>query len=80
MFTEVIPADDAKHIDVSKIQTLKREKYEIRLIIWETKEVPLTNGDSVDIYVRVTFDPTGWAEDEVVKCTDTHLHSTDGRG
>jgi hypothetical protein len=30
------------------------------------------DGDNVDIYVRVTFDPTGWSEDEVEKKTDTH--------
>ena len=50
------------------------------MVIWETKDVPLTNGDSVDIFVKCTLDPTGWSEDEVTKETDTHMASKDGNG
>lgn len=50
------------------------------MVVWETKNIPLTDGDSVDIFVKCTFDPTGWSEDEVTKMTDTHMHSKDGRG
>jgi hypothetical protein len=31
------------------------EAYEVRLIIWETREVPLVDGDSVDIYVKAVY-------------------------
>jgi len=50
------------------------------LIIWETRDIPLADGTKTDIFVKVTFDPTGWSEDEVTKETDTHMASTDGRG
>ena len=57
-----------------------KDEYEIRLIIWETRDVPLINGDSVDIYVKVLFDPTGWSGNPVQKQTDIHYGSKDGRG
>ena len=62
------------------MQVIKKESYEIRLIIWETRYVPLVDGTSVDIFVKVNFDPTGWSEDEVEKKTDTHLFSKTGWG
>lgn len=72
--------DDARKIPVSKMKTIKEETYEIRIVIWETKEIPLTDGDSVDIFIRCTFDPTGWSSDEVTLSTDTHMNSKDGNG
>ncbi len=49
-------------------------------MIWETRFVPLVDGDNVDIWVRVNFDPTGWSEDEVEKRTDVHNGSMTGWG
>jgi hypothetical protein len=40
----------------------------------------LVNGESVDIFVKVVFDPTGWAGNQIEKKTDTHYASKDGRG
>lgn len=62
------------------MQTIKKEIYEIRLIVWETRDVPLIDGDKVDIFVRVIFDPTGKPEDEVEKKTDIHKGSKTGWG
>jgi len=62
------------------MNVIKKDKYEIRLIVWETREVPLVDGDKVDIFVRVIFDPTGWPEDEVEKKTDVHSNSKTGWG
>ena len=62
------------------MKNVTTEKFEIRLIIWETREVPLVDGDDVDIYVRVVFDPTGWSDDEVEKKTDVHKDSKTGWG
>ena len=42
--------------------------------------MPLVDGDKVDIWVSVIFDPTGRPEDEVKKRTDTHLGSKTGWG
>lgn len=80
MWTEIITVDDSRKIPVSKIKSVKEETYEIRIIIWETREVPLTNGDSVDIFIKCTFDPTGWSKDEITLETDTHMNSKDGHG
>lgn len=62
MWVECYSVEEARKIPVQKMQQITREKYEIRLIVWETRDVPLVDGDNVDIYVRVNFDPTGWAE------------------
>lgn len=32
----------------------------MRVVIWDVREVPLVDGDSVDIFVKAVFDPTGW--------------------
>lgn len=64
-----------------RLHEVTKEEYEIRLIIWETRDVPLVdNFKSVDILVRVFFDPDGWTGNEIVKETDTHFTSKDGRG
>ena len=62
------------------MKVVKEETYEIRIVIWETREIPLVDGDSVDIFVRCTFDPTGWSKDEVALNPDTHMSSKDGHG
>ena len=40
----------------------------------------MIDGDSVDIFVKVCYDPTGWPEDEVEKRTDVHKNSKSGWG
>ena len=50
------------------------------MIVWETRQVPLVDGDKVDIWVRVIYDPTGWSADEVEKRTDVHYGSKTGWG
>lgn len=80
MFTEILTAEDARKIEPSKIKTVSKKKYEIRLVIWEAREIPLVDNGAVDIYIKCTFDPTGWSQDEVVKQTDTHMNSKDGMG
>ena len=80
LWTEVIEFSEATKVPIAKINQIKREVFEIRLIIWETRYVALTDGDSVDIFVKVTFDPTGWPDDEVLKQTDVHKNSKTGWG
>lgn len=65
---------------MSRLQVQNKEEYEIRLIIWETRDIPLVNGESVDIFCKVSFDPTGWAGNDIEKTTDVHYGSKDGRG
>lgn len=80
MWVEVLTFEEARRIPMDKLKSQIKEEYEIRLIIWETKEVPLINGDTVDIFLKVTFDPSGWSKDIVEKQTDTHYGSNDGFG
>jgi hypothetical protein len=80
MFTEILTIQDAAKIPMSKIENVHKETYEIRIVIWETRDIPRVNGDSVDIFLKCTFDPTGWSDDEVTKETDTHMSSKDGHG
>lgn len=80
MFTEILTAEDSRKFPFSKIKTIHRENYEIRIVIWETRDIPLVDGGSVDIFVKCTLDPTGWSEDEITKETDTHAGSKDGMG
>lgn len=80
MWTEIFTEAEARKIPVSKMKQQTKQIYEIRVVIWETRNIPLVGGEKVDIFLRVTFDPTGWSEDEVTKTTDTHMNSKDGRG
>ena len=61
MFTEVLTVEESRVISQSKIRTVAKQVYEIRLIIWETRDVPLGNKDSLSLLVKCTFDPTGWS-------------------
>lgn len=80
LWTEIFPEDQARKMPFSKIKTETSQVYEIRVVIWETRDVPLVDGGKVDIFIKCTFDPTGWVEDEVTKETDTHRNSKDGHG
>jgi hypothetical protein len=52
----------------------------VRLIIWETREVPLVDGDSVDIYLKAIFSQDSLNSHPVTKQTDIHYACKDGRG
>mmetsp|Transcript_3157 Transcript_3157/g.3062 ORF Transcript_3157/g.3062 Transcript_3157/m.3062 type:complete len:246 (+) Transcript_3157:1660-2397(+) len=80
MWVEVLTLDQARKLPLANLSLQSSEEYEIRLIIWETRDVPLVNGETVNIFMRVLFDPTGWSSEEVTKETDTHYASRDGRG
>lgn len=80
MFVETFTEEDSRKIEIAKMKPLSKQNYEIRLIIWEAREVPLIDNGAVDITVRVTYDPTGNPADEIVKNTDVHMNSKDGIG
>ena len=80
MWAEIYDEDAARRIEGQKMQTIKAETFELRLVVWETRDVPLVDGDNVDIWIRVTYDPTGRPEDEVEKRTDVHHNSKTGWG
>lgn len=37
---------------MTKLQVQAKDEFEIRLIVWETRDVPLVNGGSVDIFIK----------------------------
>lgn len=80
MFVETFTEEDSRKIDSAKMKPVSKQTYEIRVVIWETREIPLIDNGQVDIIVRCTFDPTGDPEDEVIKNTDVHMASKDGVG
>lgn len=55
------------------------ENYEIRLIFWETREVPCIDGNKSDIYFNAIYYPDGLSSVPTVKNTDVHYGCTDGR-
>lgn len=79
MWVEVLSQEEARKTPMARLQQERKDEYEIRLIIWETRDVPILSGKSVDIFVKVQFDPTGWSGGQIEKATDTHYGSTDGR-
>ena len=81
MWCEVLSLDEARQTPMAKLsrQTIE-EAYEVRLIVWETRDVVLADGDSVDIYVKAIYCEDSWAADEIAKQTDIHYASKDGRG
>ncbi len=79
MWVEVLTLEEARKTPMARLQQERKDEYEIRLIIWETRDVPILSGKSVDIFVKVQFDPTGWSGGQIEKSTDTHYGSKDGR-
>jgi len=56
MWVDVLSKDEAKNNPPQKLTPLKElQDYEVRLIIWETADVPLVDGSSVDIFIRAKY-------------------------
>jgi hypothetical protein len=53
MWVEVMTLEEARKTPMSRMPVITKDEYEIRLIVWETRDVPLVNGKSVDIFVKV---------------------------
>jgi membrane protease subunit (stomatin/prohibitin family) len=68
MWVEVLTPEEARKTSMARLQVQSKDEYELRLIVWETKDVPLVNGgESVDVFVKVQYDPTGWAGNLIEK-------------
>ena len=80
MWVEVLQAEEARKTPIVNLHQVSKEDYEIRLIVWETRDVPLIDGKTVDIFIRVLYDPTGWGGYEETKETDVHYSSNTGKG
>ncbi|CAD8189110.1 unnamed protein product [Paramecium pentaurelia] len=82
MFLEVLPIDIARDIEPAPLQAPLPQEYEVRLIIWETFEIPkVATKKVVDIMVTVAMDASATGKDaEVSKETDVHNGSENGDG
>lgn len=60
MFVEVLPSNRAKLILPSKIEPPPPENYELRLVIWETRNVILETKKTVDLFIKCLYNPEGW--------------------
>jgi hypothetical protein len=76
----VLDPAEARDVPIPKFEKPKPQKYEIRLIIWEVFNLPLSGKKAIDIFFKVTMDGEGWRSNSIVKETDAHLGSTDGYG
>ena len=74
---------DAEETRATPLQKLKERKsddiFEVRLVIWETRDVPPPNGSVIGVRVRASYDPDGLSTEPVVKETDVHNGVKDGR-
>ena len=74
---------DAEETRATPLQKLKERKsddiFEVRLVIWETRDVPPPNGSVIGVKVRASYDPDGLSTEPVVKDTDVHNGVKDGR-
>ena len=80
MWTEIFPIEEAAKFPLQTVKPPSREEYEIRVIIWETRDIKMINGTNVNIYSKIIYDPSGWAGENVEKETDVHYNSKDGKG
>ena len=62
MWCEVLTLEEARLRPMAKLQqSAKNENYEVRLIIWETRELPLPSSGFLDIYVQAIYLQDNWA-------------------
>lgn len=69
-------------IPPSTIEKPQPMEFEIRLIIWETFDIPIPQGKpNVSIFLTVSLDSTANIKgEEIVKETDVHFGSETGMG
>eukprot|EP00742_Colponemidia_sp_Colp-10_P006543 GILJ01007013.1.p1 GENE.GILJ01007013.1~~GILJ01007013.1.p1 ORF type:complete len:1298 (-),score=199.01 GILJ01007013.1:115-4008(-) len=82
MWVDLLPVADALSIPAEILIKPEPEPFEIRVVIWDTKKVPLVDGTSVDIFVTgelATSAGFNGGEPER-QSTDVHMGSEDGHG
>ena len=77
MWAEILPWEKAEEFRPDTLNSYMIKRYELRLIIWNTRDIPVIDGGKVDILVRVQFND---GKKDVEQSTDTHADSKDGNG
>ncbi|KAK1939766.1 C2 domain containing protein [Babesia divergens] len=75
---EMMDIETAKTKPIRTIGCMEQCDYELRVVIWGVRAVPLDGSSSISLFVRGTY-PVEEGED-LVEDTDTHYNSRDGTG
>lgn len=72
---EPFPLDLNKLVKTLKIEQPKPQEFEIRVVIWETHDIPMAKGKKkMDIYIKGTLDATATGiNKEITLETDSHM-------
>ncbi|CDJ38928.1 C2 domain-containing protein, putative [Eimeria tenella] len=77
-FFEIMTEDYAQEHPQFTLASAEADDFQLRLVIWRVKAVPLDDNSSVSMFVRSIF--TLEENSEIVHDTDTHYNSKDGSG
>jgi len=77
LWVEILKKSQELEFPPEELSANLKEKYELRIVIWRTRNVPLVEGDKVKIRVKIRINEEGKDFDDE---TDTHHNSKDGRG
>jgi hypothetical protein len=82
MFVEILTVEEAKRQPVWRIKPPPPEQYELRVIVWGCKGVPIkdTLTEKTDLYITGSVDESGAAVAPAMQTTDTHLRARNGVG
>ena len=79
MWVEVLTSQEARKNPLqSLIKPNKKDDYELRLIVWETRGIPMSRDGSMNVMVKITYSWDGKNDEAVSRETDVHRGVTDG--
>lgn len=77
LWVEILKKSQEFEFPAEELAANIKEKYELRIVIWRTKNVPLVETDKVKIQVKIRINEEGKDFDDE---TDVHHNSKDGKG
>jgi predicted DNA binding CopG/RHH family protein len=77
MWVEIIPKSKDLELLPERLVAQSMDRYELRLIIWNTRDIPCIDNGKVDIMVKVLFNDF---DKDIEQETDVHNNSKDGNG
>lgn len=77
MWVEILKKSQEFEFPAEELAANIKEKYELRIVIWRTRNVPLVETDKVKIQVKIRINEEGKDFDDE---TDVHHNSKDGKG
>ena len=80
LFVDVLDPEEARTTNFQKLKEAKKEEqFEVRLIVWETREVGGDSGAAMNLQVKASYQKMGLTQEPIVKATDEHKGCKDGR-